>query len=55
MNFLAVLTLIFIVLKLVGVITWSWWWVLAPVWIAWLPIIILTLIVGGGVWMTRGK
>lgn len=27
------LALIFIVLKLVGVITWSWWWVLAPVWI----------------------
>lgn len=23
----------FIVLKLVGVINWSWWWVLAPFWI----------------------
>ena len=23
----------FIVLKLVGVIDWSWWWVLAPFWI----------------------
>lgn len=23
----------FIVLKLTGVITWSWWWVLAPLWI----------------------
>ena len=23
----------FIVLKLVGVITWSWWWVLAPLWV----------------------
>lgn len=22
-----------IVLKLTGVITWSWWWVLAPLWI----------------------
>jgi hypothetical protein len=29
-----VLTLIFVVLKLVGVITWSWWWVLSPIWIA---------------------
>jgi hypothetical protein len=28
-----VLTIIFIVLKLVGVIEWSWVWVLAPVWI----------------------
>ena len=27
-----VLGLIFIVLKLVGTITWSWWWVLAPFW-----------------------
>ena len=28
-----VLTLIFIVLKLVGVIDWKWVWVLAPTWI----------------------
>lgn len=28
-----VLTMIFIVLKLVGVISWSWWWVLSPLWI----------------------
>jgi hypothetical protein len=31
--FLAFLTLSFIILKLVGVINWSWWWVLAPMWI----------------------
>jgi hypothetical protein len=23
----------FVVLKLTGFITWSWWWVLAPAWI----------------------
>jgi hypothetical protein len=28
------LTLIFVVLKLVGVIGWSWWWVLSPLWIS---------------------
>lgn len=28
-----VLFLIFLVLKLVGVITWSWWWVTSPLWI----------------------
>ena len=28
-----VLTIIFVVLKLVGVIDWSWVWVLAPFWI----------------------
>lgn len=30
MSFLSVLGLIFIVLKLVGVIDWSWWLVLLP-------------------------
>lgn len=29
-----VLTIIFVVLKLVGVIDWSWVWVLAPFWIS---------------------
>lgn len=24
----------FIVLKLLGVINWSWWWVLSPFWIS---------------------
>ena len=32
-SILTVLALIFIVLKLVGLIDWSWWWVLAPFWI----------------------
>lgn len=27
------LTIIFVVLKLTHVINWSWWWVLAPLWI----------------------
>ena len=34
MSFLTVLGLIFIVLKLCGVIAWSWVWVLAPFWIS---------------------
>ena len=25
--------LVFLVLKLFGVITWSWWWVTSPLWI----------------------
>lgn len=29
---LGLLGIAFIVLKLCGVITWSWWWVLAPFW-----------------------
>ena len=31
--FLLALTLIFIALKLMGYITWSWIWVLSPIWI----------------------
>ena len=29
-----VLTIVFVVLKLVGVIKWKWIWVLAPLWIS---------------------
>lgn len=32
-GFLSLLTILFIALKLTGVIAWSWWWVLAPTWI----------------------
>lgn len=30
---LDILLIIFIVLKIIGVITWSWWLVLIPLWI----------------------
>ena len=43
----SVLTIIFVVLKLVGVITWSWWWVLSPTWISialWLIFMIIYII-----------
>lgn len=33
LRFPSVLALIFIVLKLTGVIAWSWVWVLSPLWI----------------------
>lgn len=32
-GFFGLLTIVFIVLKLLKVISWSWWWVLAPTWI----------------------
>jgi hypothetical protein len=31
-----------IALKLAGVVTWSWWWVLAPLWINAAPLALLT-------------
>lgn len=39
-GFPTLLTIAFIVLKLCNVITWSWWWVLAPIWI---PVTIVAL------------
>lgn len=40
-----VLFLIFLVLKLIGTITWSWWWVCAPIWIP-IALIVIILLVG---------
>lgn len=41
-----VLGVVFIVLKLVGVIDWSWWWVLSPFWISFgLTVLILLVAV----------
>ena len=31
-GFFGLLTIVFITLKITGYITWSWWWVLAPMW-----------------------
>ncbi len=39
---LGILGLIFITLKLTGVIGWSWWWVLSPFW---MPALSLALII----------
>jgi hypothetical protein len=33
-GFTGLLTVLFIGLKLGGVIDWSWWWVLSPLWIS---------------------
>lgn len=41
------LTLIFVVLKLLDLIQWSWIWVLSPIWISWgivVAILIIALI-----------
>ena len=43
-NFLELLAIVFIALKLMGYIQWSWWLVLAPLWFPIVPIIILILV-----------
>jgi len=40
------LTLLFIGLKLTGVISWSWWWVLSPLWIGFALFFVVLIVVG---------
>ncbi len=43
---LPILFLIFLTLKLCGVIAWSWWWVTAPLWGGFAIVFLLLFIVG---------
>lgn len=45
-GFAGLLTIVFIVLKLCGVISWSWLWVLSPIWISFGLALILFAIAG---------
>jgi hypothetical protein len=44
-GFIGCLTLIFITLKLLDKITWSWWMVLSPLWIGLGTVILVLLII----------
>jgi membrane protein YdbS with pleckstrin-like domain len=44
-SFTGALTILFIGLKLTNVITWSWWWVLSPIWISLSLVLFILLIV----------
>ncbi len=44
-GFCDLLALIFITLKLLGVITWSWLWVLSPIWIPVATVVIICIII----------
>ncbi len=49
LGIVSVLTIIFIVLKLLGVIQWSWIWVLSPIWIsAVIAVAVFSVILIGG-------
>lgn len=49
-GFTDILTIVFITLKLCGVITWSWLWVLSPVWITWVVLLIIMIVI---IWRDR--
>jgi len=47
-NFFGLLTIVFVTLKLTGYITWSWWWVLSPLWggaVLFLMIVVIFLLI----------
>ena len=48
-----VVFIVFLILKLTGLISWSWWWVTAPIWI---PASILILSFAGVLiyWAKKG-
>lgn len=42
----SILGLIFITLKLMNIINWSWWWVLSPFWISGsISIVIISIVI----------
>lgn len=45
LGFAGVLTIVFIVLKLIGVISWSWVWVLSPLWISLAITLVIVLLI----------
>ncbi|KKL18642.1 hypothetical protein LCGC14_2473470 [marine sediment metagenome] len=50
LGFTGLLTGLFIGLKLTGYITWSWWWVLSPLWISVaVALVILTILIIVGI------
>jgi len=44
-GFFGLLAIVFITLKLMGYITWSWWWVLAPLWAPLAVVLVIFLII----------
>ena len=44
-GFVGLLTIVFITLKLLGIIAWSWLWVLSPIWISLGAVIVLLVLV----------
>lgn len=49
-GFTGLLTIVFIVLKLIGKIDWSWWWVLSPIWIS-IALVLVFLLISLIIWI----
>ena len=45
LGFFGALTLLFVALKLCGVITWSWLWVLSPLWLSFVVAVFIAVVI----------
>jgi hypothetical protein len=48
------LGVVFVTLKLCGVIHWSWWWVTAPFWVGPAVLLAIGILCGAGFWALCG-
>lgn len=52
-GFAGLLAIVFITLKLIGKIDWSWWWVLSPLWaglaifLVFCVVVLVAAVIGG--------
>lgn len=54
-GFVGVLQVAFIVLKLIGKISWSWFWVLSPTWISIATALFVIIVVVGIIGWLNGR
>lgn len=50
-SFVMALTVVFVVLKIMNVIAWSWWWVLSPLWISAVVVLVIGVIALVSIWV----
>jgi hypothetical protein len=44
-----IIFVVFLVLKLLGILTWSWWWITAPLWIGFIIEAVIFPAIGGSI------
>ncbi len=54
-GFFGLLTVAFIVMKVAGIISWSWWWVLAPLWMPFTIVVGVCLVAALVMTIMEGK
>lgn len=54
-GFVSILTMLFITLKILDLVSWSWFWVLSPIWISALVVGIPTIFIFVGGRIKNGK